>query len=194
MKKIAITGCIASGKSLLLYEIKKRGFPVFDCDKAISQLYQDMTILQKVKKIFPETFEDDILKKERLRVAVINNKLKIKQLEEILYPYLYIKMQEFEVFYRRKNTDMIFFEVPLLFERHREKNYDRIIVVNANLWQRKKNFLKRNLDLRVFSMLNTMQWSNSKKLAIAKINKYLLFSAININNTKHQIDTLLQQI
>ena len=58
MKKIAITGSIACGKTTLLNELTKHGFPVFNCDSTIAELYKKPEVLEKIKEVFPLCFEN----------------------------------------------------------------------------------------------------------------------------------------
>ncbi len=194
MKKIAITGSIACGKTTLLNELTKHGFPVFNCDSIIAELYKNPEVLEKVKKVFPLCFEHYIFNKKKLLGLLIQEPSFFRKLEGILYPYLDTEMMIFEEKARRKNKKIIFFEVPLLFEKRMEKFYDQIIVVNSTKRQRQKNFIKRGGNIKVFQVLNSMQWSDIKKVSIAKKYGFLLFSLTSIKMLPRNITVLLNEI
>ena len=162
MRKIAITGSIACGKTTVLRHIAKR-FPVFNCDEVIRVLYHQSDTLCEIKK----KFNMEIFSKEELVRIITSNKTALKSLEAILYPKLHKMMQEFERKTRRF-SNVAFFEVPLLFEKHLEKNYDGAIVLHSTKWKRKKNFLKRGGSEAMFRFLNSNQWSDAKKSSIVK--------------------------
>ncbi len=172
MKKIAITGLVACGKSTVLRHFAKR-YPVFNCDDAIRQLYYCDDTLCEIKKKFNMT----TFSKEALIHTIIHNDGALKKLEAILYPKLHKAMAEFERKARRFSK-IAFFEVPLLFEKGLEQNYDEVIVLYSTKWKRKKNFLKRGGNEVMFRFLNSNQWSDAKKLSIAKKKDFTLISAL----------------
>jgi dephospho-CoA kinase len=175
MKKIAITGTVACGKSTVLRHFSKC-FPVFNCDDAIRDLYHQSDTISEIKKKFTmETFC-----KEKLIQILVQNKHALKSLEAILYPKLHKMMNEFERKARRFSK-IAFFEVPLLLEKNLEKNYDKVIILNSTKWKRKKNFLKRGGSEAMFHFLNSNQWSDAKKSSIAKKKDFTLISALGRN-------------
>jgi len=166
MKKIAITGTVACGKSTVLRHFSKC-FPVFNCDDAIRELYHQSDTISEIKKKFTmETFLETSFKEQLIQI-LLQNKHALKSLEAILYPKLHKMMNEFERKARRFSK-IAFFEVPLLLEKNLEKNYDKVIVLHSTKWKRKKNFLKRGGSEAMFRFLNSNQWSDARKLSIAK--------------------------
>jgi len=194
MKKIAITGSVACGKTTLLNELTKHGFPVFNCDSTIAELYKKPEVLEKIKEAFPLCFENCTFDKKKLLSILIQKPYLFRKLEGILYPYLHTEMMIFEEKSRRKNKKIIFFEVPLLFEKRMEKFYDQIIVVNSTKKKRQKNFTERGGNIKVFQVLNSMQWSDIKKVCIAKKYGFLLFSLTSIKMLHKIINVLLTQL
>ncbi len=175
VKKIAITGGIASGKSTLLNNFATK-FPVFNCDNAIKQIYQKEEILEKIKKTFAiENFSKPVLLK-----ILLQRPENLKKLEAILYPELHKLMLEFERLARKKSHSgqikLTFFEVPLLFEKNLSHKYDSIVVIKSNKIQRKKNFLKRSGKVEqsadVFNLFNNIQWSDAKRFSIVQNFQY----------------------
>jgi|GEM_PF-5459570 len=179
MKKIAITGGIACGKSTVLMHFSKR-FPVFNCDDAIRLLYHQSDTISEIKKKFTMATFLETSFKEQLIQILLQNKHALKSLEAILYPKLHKMMHEFERKARRFSK-IAFFEVPLLLEKNLEKNYDKVIVLHSTKWKRKKNFLKRGGSQAMFRFLNSNQWSDAKKSSIAKKKDFTLISTLGRN-------------
>ncbi len=179
MKKIAITGGVACGKSTVLRHISKH-FPVFNCDEAIRILYHQSSTLEEIKKKFTmETFLETSFKEQLIQI-LFNDKHALKILEAILYPKLYKMMHEFERKARRFSK-IAFFEVPLLLEKSLARNYDNVIVLHSTQWKRKKNFLERGGNDTMFRFLNSNQWSDAKKTSIAKKKDFTLISNLGRN-------------
>jgi dephospho-CoA kinase len=194
MKKIAITGSIASGKSTLLQELQRRGLPVFNCDDVIRELYNKSEVLKVLKSNIPCVFINNALQKEKLMQEVLRDDSTLKKLESILYPYLYLQIKEFESYYRRKGFMAIFIEIPLLFERNNHIFYDDIVVVLSNYRRRKNNFLARGGGYNLFAMLNNRQWNDAKKHSFARRHRYVIFQLHSKVLLKNKVDILLHKI
>ena len=79
MKKIGITGGIATGKSTFLKLIKDLGFSVFSCDEVVKKLYQKPAIQKEIIKIFGKEILKDVGildKKKILEKILIKERLK----------------------------------------------------------------------------------------------------------------------
>lgn len=164
MYKVAITGAVASGKSTLLYHLKKRGFPVFDCDVYIRELYKNPKILEHIQSIMPQVFVNGAISKN-LIVSVIRTDLSVlKKLQNILYPYLYKQIQKFCTTHRTRGGRIIFIEVPLVFENGTLSKYDAVIIVRSPIYKRRYNFFRRGAYYDLWQIANKTQWSEDKKL------------------------------
>ena len=86
MKKIAITGNIASGKSLLEAYFKKSGNITLCLDKVTDEIYKDAKFQESLKKIFNTANRNEISN------IVFSNKAKLKTLEGLILPLIKQKM------------------------------------------------------------------------------------------------------
>ena len=78
VKKIAITGGIGSGKSLVLECIKELGYPVFSCDMIYKELLQTPKFARKIAELFPSCVKNNEIDRKELGNIVFNNKENIK--------------------------------------------------------------------------------------------------------------------
>ena len=122
-KKIAITGGIGSGKSLLLGFARELGYKAFSCDEIYKELLEKDFYIQALQRQFPIVVENGKINKRKLSEIVFNDKEKLKQLNEIAHPFI---LQELE---RQMNealteTSLVFAEVPVLFENGYEEDFD----------------------------------------------------------------------
>jgi dephospho-CoA kinase len=132
MAVIAITGALASGKSAVLKAFKKKGAFVFDADKTIRSYYQDKNsvIYKKIKKAFPQAFHGARISREKLSTILYSDRNNKKLLEAIVHPVIIKDLLCWARAARVKNR-LFFAEVPLLFEKGLDDNFDYTILVSA---------------------------------------------------------------
>ena len=69
----AITGSIGCGKTTLANILREQGYLVYDIDKWVKYLYFDKRFLSIIQKFFPETFENNVFNKRKLRTIEEKN-------------------------------------------------------------------------------------------------------------------------
>lgn len=135
LKRVAITGSLASGKSLVGQVFAEQGAHVVDADKIVHQLLDPHTALGK--KIIKLLGNDIVVsgKIDRTRIAkkVFLNPMMLRSLERLLRPPVY---EAIENLYRHLTITLpkpsaFVAEIPLLFETGGEKNFDTVVVVTA---------------------------------------------------------------
>ncbi|MBQ9327693.1 MAG: dephospho-CoA kinase [Solobacterium sp.] len=130
MKKIGITGTIASGKTTVSILLRRKGYRVFDCDGYTRSLYLPG---QPVYEAIVDTFGEDILDgqgeidRASLAGIVFSNEEARVKLNSIVHPAVLAGMERF--FFNHQEEPLVFAEVPLLFEAHMESAVDEILVV-----------------------------------------------------------------
>ncbi len=133
MKKIAITGGIGSGKSLAGKYISQLGYDVFSCDSIYAEISQSTLYIKKVAQIFPDAVIHDKIDRKRLSQIVFNSPQKRRQLNEIAHPLI---MQTLTEQMEKSKSELVFAEVPLLFEENYQSQFDYIFVVLRDLDKR----------------------------------------------------------
>ncbi len=155
MIKIAITGKIATGKTTISKILKQQKFDVFESDQEVKKLFQSNSIKKKIAEKFGPKVngilnKNDSINKERLSSYVFKEVKELKKLENILYPELKKKKDAFIM--QNINKKMIFFDIPLLFQKKLHFKYDYIILTFVNYETKleralqRKNFSKKKLD------------------------------------------------
>ena len=129
MKKIAITGTIASGKTQAAAWLRAGGWPVFDADKSARAC---LDISHPAYARIVQEFSADILDEDgridrsRLAAAVFGKEAERKRLNAIVHPYV---KEELHRFLASCRSRLAFAEVPLLFEAGWEQEFDEIAVI-----------------------------------------------------------------
>ncbi len=141
MRKIAITGNIASGKSEVQKTLISLGYKVLDTDVVGHELLHNNT---EIKNAFIEydILEYDDISREKLGKIVFNDKKLLDKLNSIIHPQIKNKIEEF--FLENKFEEKVFVAIPLLFEANMQDMFDEIVFVYANDELRLKRLMKRN--------------------------------------------------
>ena len=143
--KIAITGKIGSGKSTVADIIKELGYFVFESDKEVDKLFNSNNIKNKIKNLFCKiknlTNKDGSINKTLLGDYVFSNKNELKNLEDLIYPLLNKERQKF--INSKKMEKILFFDIPLLFEKKLFTEYNFIIYVYVKDKIQKERVLRR---------------------------------------------------
>lgn len=121
MLKIAITGNIAAGKSVVESVLAKE-FLVYDADEIAHKFLGDVDRNALGEKVFSDANER-------------------KKLEEFIHPK--VKAEILKIF-NESNDKCIFVSIPLLFETGFDKMFDKILFVECDDSIRLERLMKRN--------------------------------------------------
>ncbi len=170
--KVAITGKIGSGKTTVCIFLKKQGFQIFESDKEVRKLLNKKNVINKVSQLFSVKIEHLFDEKNRLNREVLgnflfSNKIELKKLEDILYPLLETEKKKF--LEKNSKKKLLFFDIPLLFEKKLHKNFDKIIYLKVN-----KEIQKQRVLERVGMNKNKLkQILFSQRYNLSSFNKYI---------------------
>ena len=134
-KKIAITGGIGSGKSTVLNILREKGYSVFSCDAIYADVVKSKEYVEKINKIFPLAVKNGVIDRKYLSDEVFSDKEKRLALNQLAHPLIMKSLYE-NINEQLKHEEMVFAEVPLLFENGFEKDFDAVIILNRNMDKR----------------------------------------------------------
>ena len=90
MIRIGILGDIGSGKSHIA---KQFGFPVFNADQEVSNLYKkNKKIFVKLNKVLPDHIHSFPINKDEILNAILNNNNNLKKIIKIVHKEIRKKM------------------------------------------------------------------------------------------------------
>ena len=93
MIRIAVIGDIGSGKS---YVATQFGYPVFNADFEVAQLYKkSKKCFRKLNKILSKYIVSFPIKKNEILEAIIDNKFNLKKIEKVVHLEIQESMKRF---------------------------------------------------------------------------------------------------
>jgi dephospho-CoA kinase len=126
-RTIALTGGIASGKSLVEAYLKSLGIPVEDADAVVHRLLRDdETLKSRIRAAFgPEVFTvEGAVDRVQLGRVVFQNPERRALLESWLHPAVRQELAAFRE--RHPNAPVVVVSIPLLFESKLENLYPEV--------------------------------------------------------------------
>ena len=143
--KIAVTGKIGSGKSTVADILKDLGYYVFESDKEVDKLFNNNNTKKRIEKLFWQiknlTNKDGSINKTLLGDYVFSKKDELKNLENLIYPLLNKERKKF--INSKQMEKILFFDVPLLFEKKVFSDYNFIIYLHVKEKIQRERVLKR---------------------------------------------------
>lgn len=122
--KIAITGGLGSGKSLVAAIVRELGFPVYSCDEINRELWGERGYLDMLASAFPQCVVNGVLDKKRLTQLVFSDEDALQRLNQISHPRIMQALMQ-----KMQGEAVSFAEVPLLLEGGYRPLFDHVIAV-----------------------------------------------------------------
>jgi dephospho-CoA kinase len=130
MTRLALTGSIGMGKSTVAAMFARAGVPVFDADAVVRRLQgEDPELIAAIGARFPHTVSDGVLDRDALAASVLGQPDELAALEVLVHPAVHAERARFLL--ANQDKPALLFDIPLLFETHGEKAFDKVIVVSA---------------------------------------------------------------
>lgn len=147
MLEIGITGGIATGKSSVANYIREKGYPVLDADVISREIVEpgSSTLHALELQFGPQIInQDGSLNRQLLGSIVFGDTQKIDQLNAIMHPKInQILIQQAQKLFN-DGHELVFLEIPLLFETNNAAGVDKTIVVTVEPEEQQIRLMKRN--------------------------------------------------
>lgn len=191
IRKIALTGGIATGKSYVAGRFREAGVPIVDADLLAREVVLPGTpALAAIRKRFgPDAVRRDGTM-DRIRVAqiVFKDKRARLDLEAIIHPAVVKAINDF-FNALPKRTPFAIADIPLVFETKRERDFDAVIVVAC----------PREMQLQRLMERNKLSKEDAEKRIAAQLPidlkaskaTYVISNAGTFEETDAQVDALI---
>ena len=188
MNRIGILGDVGSGKS---YVAKQFGYPVFNADKEVSELYKkNRKCYKKLKKTLPRYVTNFPVDKSKLLEAIIDNHKNLKKIIKIIHPEIRLKMNSF--IKKNKNKKFVILDVPLLLENKINKKNDILIFVDSKKKEINIRLKKRpNFNLKIATIFRKFQLSIETK---KRKSNFVIKNDFNKNSVKIGVKRVIKKI
>lgn len=134
MLKIGLTGGIGCGKSTAVKRFCDLGIPIVDADIVAREVVQaGQPALQAIAELFGDAalLADGSLNRGWLRQTVFNDTARLQQLEAILHPRIREAIVRDMTAAMAAGSPYVVVDVPLLFEKHYDTLFDRVLVIDC---------------------------------------------------------------
>jgi len=195
MKWIGLTGGIATGKSTATEMLRRRGYLVVDADEIAKQaLQQGRPELKQVIQIFGQEYlkPDGSLDRKKLAERVFSNLTEKEKLEKIVHPFVQVEVARQKKEAKEKGTAIVFYDVPLLFEKKLESQFDLILLIAADESIQIERLKKRDgltFEESKLRLKNQLPMSEKRKKS-----NYIIENNSDLSNLEKQVDIFLKSV
>lgn len=144
---IGITGSIATGKSTISNMVKELGYTVVDADICARQVVeQGEEAYDKIKKHFGEDIllPNGDIDRKKLGDIVFHHDDKRLLLNSIVHPAVRHKMLEEKNAAFNRGEQVVFLDIPLLYESNLTYMVDKVLVVYVDSTTQLERLMNRN--------------------------------------------------
>jgi dephospho-CoA kinase len=194
IRKIALTGGIATGKTYVASRLREAGVPIVDADALSREVVAPGSpALTAIRKRFgPDAVRrDGTMDRIRVGQIVFKDKRARLDLEAIIHPAVVKAISDFFATLP-KRTPFAVADIPLVYETGREKDFDAIIVVACPREMQLQRLMERNkLSKEDAERRLAAQLPIDQKVKKAT---YVINNAGTFDETNAQVDALIQQL
>ena len=140
--KLAVTGNIGSGKSVVSRMLGIMGVPVYDCDSRAKSLMQyDASLVQGLKRMFGEECynADGSLNRQWLAARIFTDSDNIARVNALVHPCV---KEDFISWAAQSGSDIVAVESAILYESGMIDAVDKVLVV----WADEETTIKRVVE------------------------------------------------
>ena len=195
MKRVALTGGIATGKSVVRGELEKLGVPTIDADTVARDVVAAGTpALAAIVARFGPGVLDQLheLDRRKLGAIVFANADARRDLERIVHPAVQASIDAWLAAMERENHNLAVAVIPLLYETGRERDFDVVVTTACAADEQLRRVMARDSLSEVQARQRVAaQLSTEEKVRRAD---HAIWTDGSYDETRRQVVELLEQL
>ena len=194
MLKIGLTGGIATGKSYVLDQFRRRGVPCLDADElahGVTAAGTEATAAVAARFGADVLAPDGSVDRTKLGPIVFADPSARRELEAIVHPAVYRAIAMGIRGFEMMGDALAVVDVPLLFETGSEKTFDKVIVTACAPETQLARLVARGLAEDAARQRLAAQWPTEKKVARAD---FVVTTDGTFAETDEQVASLLANL
>jgi len=194
MIKVALTGGIATGKSYVLDQLRKRGVACLDADALVHGVQAagtEATAAIAARFGAGVLAADGSVDRKKLGPMVFDDAAARRDLETIVHPAVYRAITAGLHGFELVGDPIAVVDVPLLFETGGEKAFDRVVVTACSPELQMARLVERGLTEGAARQRIAAQWPTEKKVARAD---FVIRTDGSFEATDRQVELVLKQL
>lgn len=187
--KLGLTGSIGMGKSTTAKMFADFGIPVWDADAAVHRLYsRGGAAVSAIKQKFPAAIDDDEVSRQKLKQLISVEPTILSEIEKIVHPLVALDRQKFMEI---TDSDIVIFDIPLLFETGGNRHMDLVACVNVDFETQRDRVLQRGtMTQEQFEQIRSKQHPNDLKCQQSDF----IIQTDNFEHTRAQVAHIIDLI
>jgi dephospho-CoA kinase len=195
IKKVAVTGGIASGKTTVCHMLQNLGACVVSADEFAHKLLstQSAVLTQVTQLLGSEILTRGKIDRQKIAQKVFANPQLLTKLQEILHPKIFEAIRTaFELCCKKNKCALFVAEIPLLYETGFETFFDAVVVVEADRELCARRFQETSgYGLDEFQRRMQFQLPTKNKMARAE---YVLMNNGTLDELEKQVEELYRTL
>lgn len=164
--RLGLTGSIGMGKSTTAAMFAAAGLPVWDADATVHRLYaRGGAAVAAIAVICPQAIENENVSRETLKQEIAKTPALLQKIESAVHPLVAADRAEFLA---RAAADIVILDIPLLFEKSSQHEFDATLLVTAPPYLQRERVLARpGMTEQQFETILARQMPDAEKRGLA---------------------------
>ena len=195
MLKVALTGGIATGKSYVLDEFRRRGVPCLDADvlaHGVTAAGTEATAAIAARFGAGILAPDGSVDRSKLGPIVFGDPSARRELEALVHPAVYRAVAAGVRAFELVGTDpFVVVDVPLLYETGAEKDFGRVVVTMCSPETQLARLRERGMSEEAARQRLAAQWPTEQKASRAD---FVINTDGTFEETNAQVEAIYQTL
>lgn len=191
MRRIGLTGSIATGKTTVLQAFADMGVPVFSSDEAVHELYRHEAVAP-IERLFPGVARRGEIDREQLARRLIEHPDRLKEVEAIVHPLVRNRIAYFFKAAEGRGEPLAVADIPLLFEGGFDYDLDAVVVtVVDGAIQRQRALQRPGMTVEKLDAILARQLPQEEKRKRAT---FVLDTSAPLEQTRDKVQALVEHL